>query len=203
MRRYFPYLRGKLNELMALRELSEEIAESGQVIPIIEPVRNNANTKISLDNFTEAAMPFLLVCNPRYGDFKVRSSHQRLYDEIINPQLSEYDNWVPSFQLFTDTTHTAVEQFLERYDEREVALIYHGFPTSRRAITALSDERVIHHAFVGNVVPADHIRSIDEQRRILIADKFRDQPRNADFPPREFFTDMNTRQGDLPPFSAR
>jgi hypothetical protein len=55
---------------------------------------------------------------------------------------------------------------------------------------------MIHHAFVGNVAPAEHVRGIDEQRRVLIADKFRDQPRNADYPPREFFTDMNTREGN-------
>jgi len=148
MKRYFPYLRGKLNELMALRDLSEEIAESGKVIPIIEPVRNNPNTRISLDNFIEAAMPFLLVCNPRYGDFKSRASHQVLYDEIIDPQLAEYDNWIPALQLFSDTTVVTVQNFLELYEDREVAVVYQGFPANQRTISALSNPNIVHHAFV-------------------------------------------------------
>jgi hypothetical protein len=130
MKRYFPFLRGKLNELMALRELAEAIAESGKVIPIIEPVRNNANTRISLDQYTEAAMPFLLICNPVYGDFKNGTNHQRLYDDIINAQLSEYDNWVPALQVFTETTKATIERFLERYEENEVAVVYQGFPAN-------------------------------------------------------------------------
>src|ERR1019366_4249569 len=153
MRRYFPFLRGKLNELMALRHLAEEIAESGQIIPIIEPVRNNPSTRISIDQFTQATMPFLLICNPRYGDFKTAASHRRLYDEVINAQLSEYDNWVPALQLFSGTTSAAVEQFLERYDEREVAVIYQGFPTSHRTVKAIADQRIVHHVFIGNGVP--------------------------------------------------
>ena len=196
MKRYFPFLRGKLNELMALRDLAGEIAESGQVIPIIEPVRNNPNTRISLDQFTQAAMPFLLICNPRYGDFKTPTSHRRLYDDVIKKQLSEYDNWVPALQVFSDTTSATVQQFLKQYEGHDVAIIYQGFPTAQRAITALSDQRIIHHVFIGNAVPAEHIRSIDEQRRVIIADRFHDQPRNADYPPREFFTDMNTRHGN-------
>ena len=84
---------------MALRELAEEIAESGKVIPIIEPARDNANARISIDQFTEAAMPFLLICNPIYGDFKNGTNHQQLHDEIIDPQLGEYDNWTPALSV--------------------------------------------------------------------------------------------------------
>jgi hypothetical protein len=198
MRRYFPFLRGKLNELMVLRELAEEIAESNQIIPIIEPVRNNANTRISLDRFIQAAMPFLFVCNPLYGDFK--DTHQALYDELINPQLGEYDNWIPAFQLFSSTTATALRQFADRYAEREIAIVYQGFPASQETLDVLANEqvahRIVHHVFVGNAVPAEHIRRVDEQKRVMVSDRFREQERNADYPPREFFTDMNTRRGN-------
>lgn len=196
MKRYFPFLRGKLNELMALRVLAEPIAASGQVIPIIEPVRNNANTRISLDQYTEAAMPFLLICNPAYGDFQDGANHQQLYDDIISAQLSEYDNWVPSIQLFSSTTNATIQHFLARYDEREVAVVYQGFPTDQGAVDSLSNLRFVHHVFVGNSAPSTYIRSVDEQRRVIVVDRFHDQVRNADFPSREFFTDANTREGN-------
>jgi len=65
MKRYFPFLRGKQHELMALRELAGQIAEEGSVIPIIEPVNGNATTRISLDRYVEVSMPFIFICNPR------------------------------------------------------------------------------------------------------------------------------------------
>lgn len=36
---YFPILRAKRNELLALREISNKLAVSGKIIPIIEPVQ--------------------------------------------------------------------------------------------------------------------------------------------------------------------
>jgi len=181
---------------MALRDFAERIADNGHVIPIIEPVRNNPNTRISLDRFTQAAMPFLLICNPRHGDFNTSAGYKRLYDEVIEEQLSEYDNWVPSLQVYAESSNTAVGSFLEQYPERDVAVIYQGFPTSQKTINALADGQIVHHVFVGNATPAENIKKIDEQRRVIVVDRFRDQPRNADFPPREFFTDMNTREGN-------
>jgi hypothetical protein len=196
MRRYFPFLRGKLNEMMVLRGLADKIAESNQIIPIIEPVRNNASTRISIDRFTEAEMPFLFICNPGYGDFKEPKSHKQLYEELIKSQLGEYDNWVPTCQLFSGTSHTALQEFIDRYNGREIALAYQGFPTSQRTQGLLADERITHHVFIGNTVPTEHVRSVDEQRRVMVVDCFNDQERNADYPPREFFTDKNTRQGN-------
>ena len=42
MKTYVPFLRGKQNEMMALRELAANIAESRNVLPLIEPVKGNA-----------------------------------------------------------------------------------------------------------------------------------------------------------------
>lgn len=42
--KYFPFFRGKRYEMMALRDLAEEIANSGNVIPILEPVNSNQTT---------------------------------------------------------------------------------------------------------------------------------------------------------------
>lgn len=40
---YFPYLRGKQNEVLALRELSPLLAQSRNVTAILEPVRRGRN----------------------------------------------------------------------------------------------------------------------------------------------------------------
>ena len=40
---YFPYLRGKQFELMALRDFSIDYSSSKKIIPIIEPVKQQMN----------------------------------------------------------------------------------------------------------------------------------------------------------------
>jgi hypothetical protein len=192
-KRYFPFLRGKLNELIALRELSEAIAAHTQIVPIIEPVKNNSTTRISLDRFVQVSMPFLFICNPVYGDF--RRNSQRLFDEVIDAVLQEYDNWTPALQVHSNTTSNTVQGFLDRYDERELAIIYQGFPTSRQTVDLLSSEDIMHHVFIGNSVGTAYINGIPRERRVILVDRFNRQARNADYPEREFFTDMNTPDG--------
>ncbi len=195
MKRYFPFLRGKQNELMALRELANDIAESGRVVPIIEPVKDNATTRISLDRYVEASMPFLLICNPDYGDFA--NQPQQLYDTLITEALLEGDgNWTPALILRGNSSATAISAFLERYEEYEVALVYYGLPASPSARALLNDERIPNHVFVGNSVGAAYINTIPEARRVMVEDRFQRQPRNADYPDREFFTDWNTVEGN-------
>jgi hypothetical protein len=194
MKRYFPFLRGKLNELMALRELAGEIAEHRRVIPIIEPVNNNPTARISLDRFIEASMPFLFICNPFHGDFKQDS--ESLFNDLINAELMEYDNWIPALQLVHGTSVATVQQFLNRYSKREVAVVYQGFPANSQTLGLLTNAAIVHHVFIGNSVTTAHISSIARELRVLVSDRFHREPRNADYTDREFFTDMNTPGGN-------
>lgn len=194
MKRYFPFLRGKQNELMAVRELSERIAERQNVVPIIEPVNGNATTRISIDRYIEVSMPFALVCNPSHGNFANRA--QRLFADIISEGLMEYDNWVPALQVQRASRRNEVSEFFERYDDRELAIIYQGLPTTSSVRDLLTNELISHHVFIRDRVAAEYVNRIAEARRVLVSDPFNRQARNADYPPRELFTDMNTVTGN-------
>jgi hypothetical protein len=194
MKRYFPFLRGKQNELMAMRQLAEAITESGNVIPIIEPVNANPTTRISLDRYIEASMPFLLICNPLHGDFARRS--ERLFTQLVSEVLMEYDRWTPTLQVERESRSAELTAFLNRYREYEVAIIYNGLPASERTLRLLESERVIHHIFLNGRVEADYVNGIPQDQRVMMADPFNRQQRNADYPEREFFTDMNTVAGN-------
>ena len=50
---YFPYLRGRQNELLCLRELLEARVLSDKIVPIIEPVRFNSTLFSTLTKFIE------------------------------------------------------------------------------------------------------------------------------------------------------
>ena len=68
---YFPYLRGRQYELIALRELLENNKLSNNVIPIIEPVRLSPTLVSTLEAFATKKQPCDLIMNPAVGSFNV------------------------------------------------------------------------------------------------------------------------------------
>ena len=65
---YFPILRGRQNELIAIRELVEE-GRLGSIIPIIEPVKASSTLLKSLTSFMENGQECYVVMNPSVGVF--------------------------------------------------------------------------------------------------------------------------------------
>lgn len=70
---YFPYIRGKKYELLALSESAEGIKNSGKIFPVIEPVRRNPQAlSRTLRVFQERSIPYILIVNPSVGQLKDR-----------------------------------------------------------------------------------------------------------------------------------
>ena len=83
---YFPYLRGKQFELIALRELSSILKEKKIIHPIIEPIKREDSGLIRAANdLSIAGIPFTIIANPKVGD--VIESNEKIID-LINNQLN-------------------------------------------------------------------------------------------------------------------
>ena len=191
--RYFPLLRGKQHELFALRTLASAIADSGRIIPIIEPVNENRSTQISLERFVEAAMPFLLVCNPEHGDIVPAT----VRDKLINPILTDYDRWIPTLYVTGETTAAQVRAWKRTYRKRRLAVVCLTNPRRPVASEILAMEpRLDHFGFRLGRVEQRYIDSMPASKRICVVDSFRREHRNADYEPHELFTDLNTRSGN-------
>lgn len=67
---YFPYLRGRQYELIAIRELLVQEKLSEKVIPLIEPVKFSATLINTLGVFNDKNKKFALILNPEVGTFK-------------------------------------------------------------------------------------------------------------------------------------
>lgn len=74
---YFPYLRGRQNELLCLRELLDAGKLSSKVIPIIEPVKFSSTLFSTLTKFIEMGHQVIVIRNPEVGSFRKES------DEMI------------------------------------------------------------------------------------------------------------------------
>ena len=191
---YYPFLRGKQNEMIALRDLAEDIVKNGKVIPIIEPVNSNDTTQISLVRFMETSMPFLFICNPRNGMFS--DDADRLVTDVISRGLGDYDNWIPALYVDEETGLQELDAFTEAYDEYRRALVYCGRPQRSSIRSRIENASVDYHVFISGRVENSYIESIPVNNRVLIVDSFRRQQRNADYPDEEFFTDLNTAEGN-------
>lgn len=74
---YFPYLRGRQNELLCLRELLDAGELSSKVIPIIEPVKFSSTFFSSLMKFTEMNRKVIVIRNPKVGSFSKELNDMR------------------------------------------------------------------------------------------------------------------------------
>ena len=63
---YYPYLRGRQFELLALRDFAESLqGNASKVFPIIEPVKENKNSlKKAAATLTAAGNPYGIIINP-------------------------------------------------------------------------------------------------------------------------------------------
>ncbi|WP_308779541.1 sce7725 family protein [uncultured Clostridium sp.] len=66
---YFPYLRGRQYELLALRELLEKGLIGEKIIPIVEPVKLSLTFIKTIELFKEKGRSIVIIHNPMVGDF--------------------------------------------------------------------------------------------------------------------------------------
>lgn len=94
---YYPYLRGKQYELLALRDFSSENQNNEKIIPIIEPVKQQVNgLNMALSSMTANGMRFAVILNPMDGDFK----HPNVNNDIIarlTPLAEDREHWIPAY----------------------------------------------------------------------------------------------------------
>jgi hypothetical protein len=88
---YYPYLRGKQFELIALNELSFFMSNNkDKVSPIIEPVKISSTLKNTLKALKNNNINFTIIVNPQVGDLIYNSDK---IIEIVKSELSNYNNY--------------------------------------------------------------------------------------------------------------
>jgi hypothetical protein len=115
---YFPYLRGRQFELIALREYALQRGDKNNIIPIIEPVKNTFNSmKLALPILIEGNVKFALILNPQVGEIK---KTQEILD-ALNEELADQSNWIPTYLLTNN--YLAIKAQIENSGYTDVMLI--------------------------------------------------------------------------------
>lgn len=175
---YFPYLRGRQYELLAVRELVNSEGLGGYVIPIIEPVKLSPTLVKALELFIKNNKKIAVIHNPQVGSFskdledEKNNVIRKKYEELFNNEL------IIKAHILNGSSHSEIarleEQGFKKRDllvlcvNRDYLDIYLGeFSTEIPQYTLMPDESV----FRRNI----------RKNRVLLDDKFKKQDRNVDY----------------------
>lgn len=189
---YFPYLRGRQYELLALRELATNDLLGAHVIPIIEPVKLSPTLVNTMADFIRVNHPVSVIRNPSVGAFmsdwkdardetKEAGYRQRFTNQYENPTI------IKSL-IIQRNAIPLLEYWMNQGISKEELLV----------ISANRDYLNIYESLFGSTIPR-YVLMPDESafrrkvrhHKVLLDDKFEKQDRNADYQniDDEFFSD--------------
>ncbi len=190
---YFPYLRGKQYELLALRDLIEYEVLNSKITPIIEPVKSNlGNLLRALNKFIEKGLPFVLIINPQYGDLK--DQPLSIKNEIINKILNGYNrNYYLGYIINEHTRPDELDNFLSAYANNRIYLIHYArFQRTTDLTSILRNHRNIEfNAIIEKRVGVGYKEKIAQNTSYcLIEDNFIKKNNNAEYGEADFFSSL-------------
>jgi len=174
---YYPILRGKLNELLALRELAD-LSMDKKFCPVIEPVRNTLSSLIrTIKELNDKEIEPLIFLNPTVGELKGQQ-------ELILEQLQSETNlrYLPIFAIkdnFDD-----VSELMKKVGNYALFLI-DGLNTQ-----IISESEKAKLTFISSTTAPNLINRLSNV--VLYGDFFKKQKRNADYPDESPFSSLHT-----------
>lgn len=193
---YYPYFRGKQNELITIRECAELFNESG-FVPIIEPVKETlSGLQRAIESVLATDSNVMLIVNPNYGDHKQGSD---AISVLWEQQFANNECVIPAIHL---SEANSVEDALTLYDrhhkqKHDVAFIHAGFSNAKDLAAALGDNLSrTTHIFIEAVCGKLYQKHFRGSRfRVLVRDGFQRRV-NREHPAVEFFSDLHATYED-------
>ena len=125
---YYPYFRGKQNELLTIQETAS-LMEQEQFVPIIEPVKESLGGLIkTLSSVIDIGGHAVVIVNPRYGD---HSRNGVGIVEMINNDFEKESNVSVGILLSENMSPKDALGYCNSFPERHVTLIHAGFTVAK------------------------------------------------------------------------
>lgn len=191
---YFPFLRGKQFELIALREISPKINGQNNIRPIIEPIKQKTATYTkTLDSLTQNNINFTIIINPSVGNLLQDIDY--ICAELL-PHTS-YENYQLGILLNSKTDLNTISKKLKSFTLEKQSIIVILDPSYNNESNELNmfiDSHSIKYiAIDSNSGRRSLIRKLRSKNieLISISDPYNKLSRNKDYAsePDEFFSE--------------
>lgn len=184
---YFPYLRGKQYELIALRDNSSLLAKNrAKVSPIIEPVKDSTTLIKTLSELRDSNINFSVIINPKVGD--LQGETKTILDKLSS-ELGEYKNFQLGLILTGNENIDALSILLKKYKSLSggLALIHESIDKDiKRTVSDLDSIIPIKYNIIYfGKTNRRYYRNFNVKTVVELDDYFSSQIRNADFKPIE------------------
>jgi hypothetical protein len=190
---YYPYFRGKLNELIVVRDRAELLARSN-IFPIIEPVKESFNGIVrTFDSIEIAYGNAVLIVNPEHGYYK---DNPEAVSEFFTENLAKKNCSRAGILLTADTTTEDLVDIHNRHIHSAITCVHAGFSEPLNVVETLKDAADVEHIFLDNKSGNLYRRHFSNKIRVLIKDGFIKRS-NKDYPPVEFFSDLHVTYDDI------
>ncbi len=173
---YFPYLRGRQFELIALRELLHRGLLSKEIIPIVEPIRLSSTLIKTVTSYIERGRMLAVIMNPKVGDFfnDIKEEKNKRLAELFYLTAEKNQEHLLFMHLLNEKENP--KDFITKYSGNMGTIC-----TRKDAIPIYTD------FFIGedtkyNLIPDESgFRRKIRTKRVLLDDKFNKQERNFDY----------------------
>jgi len=184
---YFPYLRGRQFELIALRELVEMNLIGNDIIPIIEPVKMSSTLVKTLERYIVKGYDISFIFNPKVGSFYAetkKKSNIKHLDKL--KKLIKEKEVIPAHYMCDNSVDT-IENWIKKGREIEKSMVICDDEDLLSTYNELFNNDVPKYTLIKD---KSEFRENISKNRILIADNFKKQKRNTDYinKPDEFFS---------------
>jgi hypothetical protein len=180
---YYPYLRGKQFELIALRELSEIMAEiPHKISPIIEPVRNSSTLKSTIKELRIKDINFNIILNPLVGDL-IGSTNDII--ETISSEMGFYTNFQLGIIIDSKMSVSGILKIIQNisFAFSGFSLIHVGINNNIELIIRKLEEKapVTNNIIYFNKTSRRYYRDFPPDTRIGLDDYFSCLTKNSDY----------------------
>lgn len=168
---YFPILRGKQNELLALRECKQKISDSGVITPIIEPVNTGVRDILKcIEELSDANAPHIVLCNPQVGSY-VRD--KRSLEDLIGQIHSLGDVTKFAYSIHDETTSNELDYFKSLAGGKRISLVHHSTYSDVQELSSITDSKLFDfHVFMKQSTSRHYRNQFLKEKSVVIQDRF-------------------------------